>query len=302
MRHKRTDYSRLLSAKADLLRRIKNLNSTLAADLEDVALPWYEIRNEAEGGDTTEVFIYDEIGGWFGTPVEDFVKELNSIKTSAITVRINSPGGSLFDSIAIYNTLVQHKAKVLTRVDALAASGASIIAMAGDEVEMMVGSQMMIHDALGVEIGNAKAMREMATFLDKQSDNIASIYAARGNQTVDEFRKMMLAETWMFADEAVALGLADRVFGASMPDMPEEDPEEDEDDESTEDEEEDVSTEDEESNEDSEDAPENSVEALMTHKHRLANRGWKHAGRTRAPAPPIKTDWEKDISAMRRGA
>lgn len=295
MRHKRNDYGRLLTVKADLLRRIKNLNNNLAADLEDITLPWYEIRNEAaEGGDTTEVFIYDEIGGWFGTPVEDFVKELNGIKTSAITVRINSPGGSLFDSVAIYNTLVQHRAKVLTRVDALAASGASIIAMAGDEVEMMVGSQLMIHDALGVEIGNAKAMREMASFLDKQSDNIASIYAARAGGDASEYRALMLKETWMFADEAVAMGLADRVFGAGFPgqDDPEEEPEEDEEEESTEDVTEEE--EDEESTEDTED----SIENLMNHKHRLVNRGWKHAGRTRAPAPPLKNEWEKFVDSV----
>jgi ATP-dependent protease ClpP protease subunit len=298
MRHKRTDYSRLLSVKSDLLRRIKNLNGTLATDLEDIALPWYEIRNEADGDDsTTEVFIYDEIGGWFGTPVEDFVKELNGIKTSAITVRINSPGGSLFDSVAIYNTLVQHRAKVLTRVDALAASGASIIAMAGDEVEMMVGSQLMIHDALGVEIGNAKAMREMASFLDKQSDNIASIYAARAGGDAADYRALMLKETWMFADEAVAMGLADRVFGAGI--MPhEEEPEEDEEEDSTEDEEETTAEEDEESTEDGEEEVEDSIENLMNHRHRLASRGWKHAGRTRAPAPPIKNDWEKFVDSI----
>lgn len=300
MRNKRHDYGRLLTAKQDLVRRIRNLNSTLAADLDDIVLPWYEIRNEADGdGGTTEVFIYDEIGGWFGTPVEDFVKELNGIKTSAITVRINSPGGSLFDSIAIYNTLVQHRAKVLTRVDALAASGASIIAMAGDEVEMMVGSQLMIHDALGVEIGNAKAMREMASFLDKQSDNIASIYAARAGGDAADFRALMLKETWMFADEAVSMGLADRVFGAGFPggDDPEEEPDED-DEESTEDGEEDGEEDVEAEPDEDEQATEDSIENLMNHKHRLVNRGYQFAGRAKAPAPPVKNDWQKFVDSI----
>jgi ATP-dependent protease ClpP protease subunit len=289
------DYSGLLTAKDDLIRRLRNANPAAKEMLDSIRLPWYDVRNEANTDDT-EVFIYDEIGGWFGTPVEDFVKDLNGIKTKSITVRINSPGGSLFDSIAIYNTLVKHPANVTVYVDALAASGASIIAMAGDKTIMMVGSQLMIHDALGVEIGNAADMRAMAKFLDGQSENIATIYKAKaGNEPEGGWRKLMLAETWMFAEEAVALGLADEVystvpdnaFPATDPDE-EDEPEEDEDEESTEDSEE--------SDEDSDE--EDEIENLMNHKHRLVNRGWKFPGRDKAPDPPIKNDWQMFIDSV----
>jgi ATP-dependent protease ClpP protease subunit len=292
------DYSGLLTAKDDLLRRLRNANPAAKELLDSLRLPWYDVRNEANTDDT-EVFIYDEIGGWFGTPVEDFVKDLNGIKTKSITVRINSPGGSLFDSIAIYNTLVKHPANVTVYVDALAASGASIIAMAGDKTIMMVGSQLMIHDALGVELGNAADMRAMAKFLDGQSENIATIYKAKaGNEPEGGWRRLMLAETWMFAEEAVALGLADEVY-STVPDnaFPATDPDEESDDEEDEEGEEE-STEDSEESDEDDDSEEDEIENLMNHKHRLVNRGWKHAGRTAAPAPPVRTDWQNFVDSI----
>lgn len=207
--------------KERLFNRIALVNSDLATELRAMQLGWYRISNNATVEDTTEVYIYDEIGGSFGVSADDFVKDLNEITTPKINVRINSPGGSLFDSIAIHNALAQHPAKVRTTVDALAASGASIIAMAANRyneandtggVVMMPGSQMMIHDALGVEMGNAADMRAMANFLDRQSDNIAVTYKNRAGGTAEEWRSRMLAETWMFAEEAVSLKLADKVF------------------------------------------------------------------------------------------
>ncbi len=291
------DYAALTTVTSDLKRRIRNAGmDPKSVDLDTLQLPWYDVKNEANTDDT-EVFIYDEIGGWFGTPVEDFVKELNGIKTKSITVRINSPGGSLFDSIAIYNTLVKHNANVTVYVDALAASGASIIAMAGDKTIMMVGSQLMIHDALGVEIGNAADMRAMAKFLDGQSENIATIYKAKaGSEPEGGWRKLMLAETWMFAEEAVALGLADEVY-STIPDnaFPATDPDESEEDEDEEGEEE--STEDsEESTEDSEEDDE--IENLMKHDHTTVNHGWKFANRRKAPAPPVVSEWEQFVNSI----
>jgi hypothetical protein len=96
--------------------------------------------------------------------------------------------------------------------DSLAASAASVIAMAGDKITMMVGSQMMIHDAMGLEMGNAAEMREYADFLDRQSDNIASIYAEKSGGDAKDLRGLMLAETWLYPEEAVELGLADEVY------------------------------------------------------------------------------------------
>lgn len=267
----------LLDFKSRLYARIEMRDPTLAATLRDIRLDWYRISNVAEGGeaetDSAEVYIYDEIGGSFGVDATEFIKELDALTVKHITVRINSPGGSLFDSIAIHNALVQHKAKILTRVDSLAASGASIIAMAGDEVEMMPGSQLMVHDALGFELGNQADMEAMARFLGLQSDNIADLYAGKAGGTRDEWRTRMLAETWMFAEEAIALGLADRVY--TKPEEPEELVEE-------------------KAEEPEVEAKEElTVQALLTYPHRVDNRGFRYAGRNAAPTPEAKDSWEE---------
>jgi HK97 family phage prohead protease len=192
-------------------------------DVVNAALPWYEIRDhdteretDDEGrvrveDDHATVFIFDEIGGSFGTNAKQFATDLQDITAPNIDVRINSPGGSVFDAIAIHSTLLHHPARVTTIVDGLAASAASVIAMAGDEVVMMPGAQMMIHDASATDDGNAAEKEKMVTFLDRQSGNIATLYQRKAGGDAAEWREMMLAETWAFADEAVELGLADRV-------------------------------------------------------------------------------------------
>lgn len=276
-----------------LLRRVKAQNPELAAELSNLALDWYRISpvtNEAE--DTTEIFIYESIGGFFGIWADEFVKELNGIKSKNITVRINSPGGALFDAIAIYNALVQHPANVTTYVDSLAASAASIIAMAGDNVVMMVGSQMMIHDALGIGIGNSAEMREYAEFLDQQSDNIATMYADKAGGDPEEWREKMRAETWMFAQEAVELGLADEVFKRPA----KKDEEESEEDESTDE----TESEEDESTDDDESVSEGDIEEMLSKVHVLNGRGFKYPGRKKAPDPGIVSDSEVDnfIAAM----
>lgn len=270
-----------------LLDRVSNLDPNLANQIRDLKLDWYSIKNDAEPLEPEnealeedrcpQILIYDEIGGSFGISADAFVSELNEITASHIDVRINSPGGSLFDAIAIYNALVAHPAHITTYVDALAASAASIIALSGDEVVTMVGAQWMIHDALGTEMGNAKDMKAMSTFLDRQSDNIASIYAEKAGGTVADWRAKMLAETWMFANEAVELGLSDRVFKAKKKTMPDEDMPEEEEMPHEEDEEEET---------------ENAfdVEALMHKRHALTNRGFKYTGRRRAPNPVVHSD------------
>lgn len=169
---------------------------------------WYRITNLSNSA--AEVVIYDEIG-WFGVTAEDFMAELRGLDVGEITLRVNSPGGEIFDGIAIHNLLRSHRAQVTTYVDSLAASIASVIALAGDRVIMQPHSQMMIHDGSGLAIGNAADMREMADLLDRQSNNIAEVYAERAGGTVEDWRQRMLAETWYSAKEAVAAGLADEV-------------------------------------------------------------------------------------------
>lgn len=169
---------------------------------------WYEIRNLSV--DTAEVVIYDEIGYW-GVTADDFMRDLRGLDVAAITLRVNSPGGEIFDGIAIHNLLRSHRAHVTTYVDSLAASIASVIALAGDRVVMQPHSQMMIHDGSGLVVGNAADMREMADLLDRQSDNIAAVYAEKAGGTAAEWRERMRAETWYSAAEAVEAGLADEV-------------------------------------------------------------------------------------------
>jgi ATP-dependent protease ClpP protease subunit len=191
--------------------KIRARLKTMAAVRNATAPSWYRIRNSAgTDGQPAEVFIYDEIG-WIGHTAQDFLAELKSITAPAITLRINSPGGEIFDGIAIYNTLRSHPAHVTAHVDSLAASIASVIAQAADERVMQPFSQMMIHDGSGMCVGDAGDMREMADLLDRQSDNIAAIYAERCGGGQKSWRKKMEAESWYTAEEAVADGLADRV-------------------------------------------------------------------------------------------
>ncbi|MDQ7910250.1 Clp protease ClpP [Phytohabitans sp. ZYX-F-186] len=183
-----------------------------AARPTDGGKSWYRITNAAKKNEPVEVFIYDRIGGW-GVSARDFVMELRGVKAQKIMLHINSPGGEVFDGVAIHAALVNHPAHVVAIVDGLAASAASFIAMAGDEIEVEKAGRLMIHDASGGCLGNAKDMREMADLLDSLSQTIAEIYADRAGGTVEEWREAMLAETWFTAAEAVEKGLADRVAG-----------------------------------------------------------------------------------------
>ncbi len=187
----------------DLLARQRERRRSLAR-----ASRWYDLRNQ--DGDVAELRIYDEIS-WWGISAEEFVRDLEQITAPEIRVAINSPGGDVFDAIAVYNALRAHPARVTTRVDSLAASAASIVVQAGDHRVMLTASQMMIHDAWGVVIGNAAEMREMADLLDMESDIIAGIYAARTGGDAEHFRALMRATTWLTAEQAVEAGLADEV-------------------------------------------------------------------------------------------
>ena len=181
---------------------------------------WYEIKNLT--ADSVEVFLYDEIGGW-GVTAADFVSELRGLKTSAIELHINSPGGSVFDGVAIFTALVNHPATVTVVIDAVAASAASFIAMAASPhirdtnvggIRMAKHARMMIHDASGMCWGRAKDMREMADLLDSLSDTIAEAYFDRAGGTIAEWRAIMEeTDKWYTAKQAVAAGLADAIQG-----------------------------------------------------------------------------------------
>lgn len=168
----------------------------------------YTINNAADG--EAVIRIYDEV--WFlGVNAEDFVRDLQDITADRIRVEINSPGGDVFDGIAIYNALRTHPAHITTRVDGIAASIASVIAQAGDHRIMLGASQMMIHNAWGVTIGDAQEHGDMQALLEQQDDIIAGIYASRSGGDRDHFRSLMNAETWLSDQKAVDEGLADEL-------------------------------------------------------------------------------------------
>lgn len=168
-----------------------------------------------EASNTGTLFLYDVIdswGGYWGTSALEFQTALSALgKVSAITLHVNSPGGEVYEAIAIKNLLAQHPAKVTVVVDGLAASAASFIAAAADELVMGENAELMIHDAWGIEVGNAADMRGFADQLDRISDNIASIYAKKAGGDTAQWRQTMVDEQWYSAQEAVAAGLADSV-------------------------------------------------------------------------------------------
>lgn len=189
-------------------RPLKTARAT--ADLRRGRRDWYRIENAT--GDEAVIYIYDEIGFW-GVTAADFVRELSAVSATRLTVRLNSPGGDVFDGIAIHTALRDHPAAVEVRVDSLAASIASVIAMAGDRVVMAKHSTFMIHDPFALAIGDAQDMRKMADVLDQLGDTIAGVYAERAGGSVREWRDRMLAETWYTDRETVDAGLADAVAG-----------------------------------------------------------------------------------------
>ena len=171
------------------------------------AKSWFRFENKA-GEDTTTIYIYDEISLW-GITAKDFVAALSEVKTSEIKLRLNSPGGDVFDGITIYNALREHPAKVTTQVDGLAASIASVIAMAGDEIRMSENAFMMIHNAWALIAGNAEDMRKLADTLDKIDATLVKTYQDKTGATQRDLRAMMAAETWLTANDALAKGFCD---------------------------------------------------------------------------------------------
>lgn len=170
---------------------------------------WYSIKNAA-GGEPVTILIYDEIGLW-GITAEEFVNQLNGIDAEEIDLRINSPGGSVFEGMAIYNALRRHKAKISTYVDGLAASMGSVIALAGDEVNMAENAYYMIHNPWGGCWGEAKDMRKYADRLDEMREQIANIYQAKTGLDRDAILQAMDDETWYTGKTAQDAGFVDNL-------------------------------------------------------------------------------------------
>lgn len=166
-------------------------------------------------GSAGEIYLYGIIGQTYygdGVSAQQFSDDLKSLgKVATIDVRINSDGGDVFEGRTIYSLLNQHPARITIHVDGLAASIASLIAMAGDEIQMGDGTFMMVHNAWGRVDGGSDAMRRQADLIDSVSATLAETYVARTKKSVAEVQAWMDDETWMSAAEAVERGFADKI-------------------------------------------------------------------------------------------
>lgn len=171
---------------------------------------WYSINSAANEGET-DLYIYDEIG-WYGITAEDFVSDLSAVNTSIVNLHLNTPGGSVFDGVAIYNGLKSHSAKIVTHIDGLAASMGSVIALAGDEIRMAASGFFMIHNPWSIAIGDAAAFRKEADVLDKIAGTMAGVYAGKTGKALPDIRALMDEETWFTGAEAKDAGFVDAVF------------------------------------------------------------------------------------------
>jgi len=175
---------------------------------------WLYYAPAASAGETATIQIFDQIGeDWFGgsgLSGKQFSDVLNEVGNGPLLVEINSPGGNVWDGLSIYNQLRGRRAPVTTRVVGIAASIASIIALAGDKVEMADAALMMIHDPSGMASGTSEDMRKMADALDQHAEVLVGVYAKKTGRSPESIRAAMKVETWFTTPEAVAFGLVDK--------------------------------------------------------------------------------------------
>jgi ATP-dependent protease ClpP protease subunit len=235
------------------------VNKTPAPQKRVNANKWYRIENLVDRPSAAAIYIYDVIGCscWWDDEcrcltAKNFIDEVNALRVDELHIHINSPGGEVDDGIAIFNTLRNHRARKTSHIDSLAASAASFIALAADEVVIALTGQVMIHDASTIAIGDADELRQTADLLDRYSNNIAGIYSRKSGMSVEECRDLMKAETWFTGAEAVEAGLADRT---------DEDADEEEGDDD--------------------------MQKRMTARHNLSLFAFRYAGREKAPAPAL---------------
>ncbi len=175
--------------------------------------PWFAIKNDT--AESADLYFYDVIGdSWIGSDAATVVKQINGLKTKKLNVRINSPGGSVFDGLAIFNALSRHPAEVTTYVDGLAASIASIIALAGKKVVIADNAMFMIHQPWTWASGDSTEMRKQADILDQISETLVTTYESRTGKSREEIISAMNEETWFTAKEAKAWGLVTEITDA----------------------------------------------------------------------------------------
>ncbi|WP_237331719.1 head maturation protease, ClpP-related [Ralstonia syzygii] len=170
----------------------------------------FEVRAE-DGADEVSIFLYDVIDPYWGVGAEAFAKALASITAGTIHLRVNSPGGDVFEARAMVAAIGAHSAKVIAHIDGLAASAATYVAMAADEVRIADGAFMMIHQAWTFSMGNAADLRAQADLLDKVDASIVADYARKTGKDAGQIAQWMADETWFTSAEAVENGFADTV-------------------------------------------------------------------------------------------
>ena len=195
-----------------------NANRKITALSTEGALDRWNPGVKAATEGEASISIYEVIGEdpWTGggVTVKRIDGALRAIGNRDVTVNINSPGGDVFEGIAIYNRLREHQGKVNVKVLGLAASAASIIAMAGDSIQVGASSFIMIHNAWVLAVGNRHDMREIADFLEPFDRALADVYVARTGQELESVQAAMDAETWFSGSQAVEKGYADALLAA----------------------------------------------------------------------------------------
>jgi ATP-dependent protease ClpP protease subunit len=169
---------------------------------------WYAFKNATDS--EVEIYLYDEIGFW-GKGAKEFIAELRQHAGKHVHLRINSPGGEVIEGTAIFNALKRHAAGVTVHIDAMAASMASVIAMAGNPVFMADNALLMIHDPYTFAAGTSEELRKSADLLDTMKKNLVRAYVGKTGLPEKEVEEMMAQETWLGATEAVALGFVDAI-------------------------------------------------------------------------------------------
>ncbi len=173
---------------------------------------WYSM--VAAGDDRAEIHIYDQIGAdWLGEGItaKSFIEDLQQYRDRELDVHINSPGGAVFEGVAIYNALARHEPRVDVSIDGMALSIASVIAMAGDHIRIAENGLMMIHDPWTQAVGNAADFRREADTLDKVAAGMVSSYQTRTGLDREQIAGLMAAETWLSPAEAKDYGFVDEI-------------------------------------------------------------------------------------------
>lgn len=168
------------------------------------------LRADASGADL-HVYVYDVIDPWYGASADGLIKALAGAADSTVHLHINSPGGDVFEARAMSAALVAHAGQVVAHIDGVAASAATYLAMAANEVRITDGGMVMVHNSWTIAYGDKTELRATADLLDKIDQSIAADYAKKTGKTLEQMHAWMDAETWFSAAEALDAGLVDAI-------------------------------------------------------------------------------------------